>query len=92
MASALVKAIRGEGKIEYMGEDNPIQTQFLRVSDMHEVCRFLSEAAMCDYIPAGSTYAVGVIFGMVGDELKDIAEKLDEANVEVCATINEKRH
>jgi hypothetical protein len=87
MANALVKAIRGEGKIEYMGGDNPLQTQFIRLSDMHVACRFLSSVATNGGV-GDDEFALGVLLGMVRDELRDIAEKIDETNAEICRAIN----
>ena len=87
MANLIVEAIKGECKVEYASEDNPLNTQYVRTSQMNSVVRLLGELAMNGDLDC-NTEGVGVICRMVSEELGDIVKQLDKINFEICEAIS----
>lgn len=87
MANMIVDAIKGKGKVEYSSNDNPLDVQYLRVSQIKSVMRLLSELALNEDVDCNNE-GFGVICKMVAEELDDVDTQLDRANMEICRAIN----
>lgn len=84
--NALAKAIRHGGPVEYMGGDNPLQAQWLRLVDVQVACWFLASASESGAeLPMAGLSAV---CKLVAQELNAIGGELDETNADICRAIN----
>lgn len=87
--NAIVEAIRTGAHVEYLGDQNPLQKQYIRIVEMQAACRFL--AAVSDaYVDDLPMNGMAAILGLVADKLNEIGGELDCANVSICEAVNKK--
>jgi hypothetical protein len=86
--NAIAEAIRNGGKIEYMGDENPLQDQYLRIVGMQAACRFLATVGEWDLdnLPMPGLSA---ICGLMADELDSIGGEVDGINAEICRALDQ---
>jgi len=87
MVNVIVDAIKGKCKVKYSSQDNPIDVQYVRVSQMKSVMSLLSDMALNEDLDCNAE-GFGIICRMVSEELDDIVTKLDKANLEICRAIS----
>lgn len=85
--NAIADSIRNGGTVEYMGETNPLQTQWLRIVDVQAACRLLAAVgdSGIEDIPLNG---VGAVVKLITQELSAISYALDNTNAEICRAIN----
>jgi len=86
MANMIVDAIKGKCKAEYSSQNNPLDVQYIRVSQMKSVMKLLSDLALNEEVDCNNE-GFGVICKMVAEELDDIDTKLDRTNMEICRAL-----
>lgn len=85
--NTIAEAIRNGGTVEYMGETNPLQTQWLRIVDVQAACRLLAAIgdSGIENIPLND---VGAVAKLIAQELSAIGNELDNTNAEICRALS----
>ena len=85
--NAIAEAILSGGQVDYLGPENPLQAQWLKIVDLQTACQLL--AAIGDF-DDGHVYVrgIGAVCKLVAQELDAIGRNLDATNAEICQAVN----